>query len=131
AGPIKRFQDFNEQLHKENRFNSEKFRGGIGLIFLGLYKKMVLGDNLGHIVNLGFKNALTMGTADAWLAAVGFTFQIYLDFAGYTDIGRGSALLLGYKLPPNFNWPFLAANLTDFWRRWHSSLSTWLRDYLF
>lgn len=131
AGPIKRFQDFNEQLHKENRFNTQKFREGVGLIFLGLYKKMVLGDNLGHIVNVGFKNALTMGTADAWLAAVGFTFQIYLDFAGYTDIGRGSALLLGYKLPANFNWPFLAANLTDFWRRWHISLSTWLRDYLF
>jgi alginate O-acetyltransferase complex protein AlgI len=131
AGPIKRYQDFNTQIHKENRFSSEKFREGVTLIFLGLYKKMVLGDNLGHVVNLGFKHAAEMGTADAWVAAVGFTFQIYLDFSGYTDIGRGSALLLGYKLPPNFNWPWLAANLTEFWRRWHISLSTWLRDYLF
>lgn len=131
AGPIKRFQDFNEQLHKENHFKSEKFREGISLIFLGLYKKTVLGDNLGHVVNVGFKHALQMGTMDAWVAAIGFTFQIYLDFSGYTDMGRGSALLLGYKLPPNFNWPWLASNLTEFWRRWHISLSTWLRDYLF
>lgn len=131
AGPIKRFQDFNEQLSFQPRFSKEKFSEGIGLIFLGLYKKMVLGDNLGHVVNVGFANPAGMGTLDAWLAAVGFTIQIYLDFSGYTDIGRGSALLLGYKLPDNFNWPFLAASLNDFWRRWHISLSTWLRDYLF
>jgi alginate O-acetyltransferase complex protein AlgI len=131
AGPIKRFQDFDQQLKEQPRFSKEKFKEGISLIFLGLYKKMVLGDNLGHVVNLGFASPAAMGTVDAWIAAVGFTFQIYLDFSGYTDIGRGSALLLGYKLPDNFNWPFLAASLNDFWRRWHISLSTWLRDYLF
>jgi alginate O-acetyltransferase complex protein AlgI len=131
AGPIKRFQDFNEQLHLPSYFSTEKFKEGISLIFLGLYKKMVLGDNLGHVVNIGFANPAAMGTLDAWLAGVLFTIQIYLDFSGYTDIGRGSALLLGYKLPDNFNWPFLAASLNDFWRRWHISLSTWLRDYLF
>jgi alginate O-acetyltransferase complex protein AlgI len=131
AGPIKRYQDFTEQLNQGAHFSKEKFKEGLSLIFLGLYKKMVLGDNLGHVVNVGFINPAGMGTVDAWLAAVGFTFQIYLDFSGYTDIGRGSALLLGYKLPENFNWPFLAASLNDFWRRWHISLSTWLRDYLF
>ena len=131
AGPIKRFQDFNQQLRTENRFNREKFREGVGLILLGLYKKIALGDNIGHVVNIGFTHPLEMGTLDAWVAAIGFTFQIYLDFSGYTDIGRGSALLLGYKIPANFNWPFLAASLNDFWRRWHISLSTWLRDYLF
>ncbi len=131
AGPIKRFQDFNEQLKSHSRFNIDYFRAGLALIFVGLFKKMVLSDNLGHVVNAGFNHPLSMGTVDAWIAAVGFTFQIYLDFSGYTDIGRGSALLLGYKLPENFNWPFLAANLNDFWRRWHISLSTWLRDYLF
>lgn len=131
AGPIKRFQDFNEQLAQKLHFSVEKFREGLSLIFLGLFKKMVLGDNLGHVVNVGFASPLQMGTVDAWMAAVGFTLQIYLDFSGYTDIGRGSALLLGYKLPANFNWPFLAASLNDFWRRWHISLSTWLRDYLF
>lgn len=131
AGPIKRFQDFTEQLKAHAKFNLEYFREGLSLIFIGLFKKMVLSDNLGHVVNLGFAQPLAMGTIDAWIAAVGFTFQIYLDFSGYTDIGRGSALLLGYKLPENFNWPFLAANLNEFWRRWHISLSTWLRDYLF
>ncbi|MBY0359881.1 MAG: hypothetical protein K2W82_17895 [Candidatus Obscuribacterales bacterium] len=131
AGPIKRFQDFDDQLKANHKFDFKLFREGLGLIFIGLFKKMVLGDNLGRVVAVGFNNPLQMGTVDAWLAAVGFTIQIYVDFSGYTDIGRGSALLLGYKLPENFNWPFLAASLTEFWRRWHISLSTWLRDYLF
>lgn len=131
AGPIKRFQDFDEQLNANAKFDPQLFREGLGLIFVGLFKKMVLGDNLGHVVAVGFNAPAQMGTLDAWLCAVGFTIQIYVDFSGYTDIGRGSAQLLGYRLPPNFNWPFLAANLTEFWRRWHISLSTWLRDYLF
>ena len=131
AGPIKRYQDFDEQMHANKKFDPELFREGLGLIFIGLFKKMVLGDNLGHVVALGFNAPAQMGTLDAWLAAVGFTIQIYIDFSGYTDIGRGSAQLLGYRLPINFNWPFLASNLTEFWRRWHISLSTWLRDYLF
>ncbi len=131
AGPIKRYQDFDEQLHANHKFDPNMFREGLGLIFIGLFKKMALGDNLGHVVAVGFNNPAAMGTLDAWLAAIGFTIQIYVDFSGYTDIGRGSAQLLGYKLPSNFNWPFLAANLTEFWRRWHISLSTWLRDYLF
>lgn len=131
AGPIKRFQDFDDQLKADHKFDPSAFREGIGLILIGLFKKMVLGDNLGHVVAVGFNNPAQMGTADAWLAAIGFTIQIYVDFSGYTDIGRGSALLLGYRLPENFNWPFLAASLTEFWRRWHISLSTWLRDYLF
>jgi alginate O-acetyltransferase complex protein AlgI len=131
AGPIKRFQDFDEQLKSDHKFNPADFREGMGLILIGLFKKMVLGDNLGHVVAVGFNAPAQMGTVDAWIAAVGFTIQIYVDFSGYTDIGRGSALLLGYRLPENFNWPFLAASLTEFWRRWHISLSTWLRDYLF
>lgn len=131
AGPIKRFQDFDDQLKANLKFDSGMFREGVGLILIGLFKKMVLGDNLGHVVAVGFNAPAQMGTLDAWLAAVGFTIQIYVDFSGYTDIGRGSALLLGYRLPENFNWPFLASSLTEFWRRWHISLSTWLRDYLF
>ncbi|MBX9688590.1 MAG: hypothetical protein K2X27_17910, partial [Candidatus Obscuribacterales bacterium] len=123
AGPIKRFQDFEEQLFANRKFDPDMFREGLGLIFIGLFKKMVLGDNLGHVVAVGFNAPAQMGTLDAWMAAVGFTIQIYVDFSGYTDIGRGSAQLLGYRLPANFNWPFLAANLTEFWRRWHISLS--------
>lgn len=131
AGPIKRFQDFTHQLLEKPVFSSANFREGIFLILQGLFKKIVLGDNLGFIVNNGFDRPAQLGLVDAWIAVAGFTFQIFFDFSGYTDIGRGSALLLGYKVPENFNWPFLAANLTEFWRRWHISLSTWLRDYLF
>lgn len=131
AGPIKRFQDFTHQLLEKPVFLGENFREGMFLILQGLFKKIVLGDNMGYVVNTGFNHASRMGLIDTWIAVAGFTFQIFFDFSGYTDIGRGSALLLGYKVPENFNWPFLAANLTDFWRRWHISLSTWLRDYLF
>lgn len=131
AGPIKRFQDFMAQLASEPVFKSATFRAGLFLIFLGLFKKVVLSDNLGQIVSTGFTHPERMGTLDAWIAVSGFTIQIFLDFSGYTDIGRGSAMLLGYKVPENFNWPLLSSNLTEFWRRWHISLSTWLRDYLF
>jgi D-alanyl-lipoteichoic acid acyltransferase DltB (MBOAT superfamily) len=131
AGPIKRFQDFIHQLEEQIPLDKADLRGGVFLILQGLYKKVVLGDNIGTLVGYGFSHIASLGTLDAWLAVVGFTFQIFFDFSGYTDIGRGSAKLLGYNVPENFNWPFLAANLTDFWRRWHMSLSTWLRDYLF
>jgi alginate O-acetyltransferase complex protein AlgI len=131
AGPIKRFQDFRAQLETHRLLKNADFRTGIFLIMQGLYKKVVLGDNLGILVGYGFSHINQLGTLDAWLAMAGFQFQIFFDFSGYTDIGRGSALLFGYKVPENFNWPFLAANLTEFWRRWHMSLSTWLRDYLF
>ncbi|MBS1999521.1 MAG: MBOAT family protein [Cyanobacteria bacterium SZAS LIN-2] len=131
AGPIKRFQDFMHQLEEKPVFKNELFGQGIFLIMQGFFKKVVLGDNMGIIVSQGFNHVGNLPLADAWLATAGFTFQIFFDFSGYTDIGRGSALLFGYKVPENFNLPFLAANLTDFWRRWHMSLSTWLRDYLF
>jgi alginate O-acetyltransferase complex protein AlgI len=131
AGPIKRFQDFNLQLAKNISFRDTDFRAGVFLIMQGLYKKVVLGDNMGILVGYGFSHIHQLGTLDAWLAMAGFQFQIFFDFSGYTDIGRGSALLFGYKVPENFNWPFIAANLTQFWHRWHMSLSTWLRDYLF
>jgi len=131
AGPIKRFQDFMKQLLDEPVFKGSTFKAGLFLIFLGLFKKIVLGDNLGQVVNAGFNHLDKLGTLDAWISVVAFQLQIFFDFSGYTDIGRGSALLFGYKVPQNFNWPFLAANLTEFWHRWHMSLSTWLRDYLF
>jgi alginate O-acetyltransferase complex protein AlgI len=131
AGPIKRFQDFMQQMGAHPAFQSQQFRQGTFLILQGLFKKVVLGDNLSPIVGRGFTNCGEIGLVDAWLAVIGFSYQLYFDFSGYTDIGRGSALLLGYKVPENFNLPFLAANLTDFWRRWHISLSSWLRDYLF
>lgn len=131
AGPIKRFQDFMHQLEEKPTLKAEYFNEGLFLILQGFFKKIVLGDNIGLLVGQGFHNLQNLSLCDAWVTAIGFTFQIFFDFSGYTDIGRGSALLLGYKVPENFNLPFLAHNLTNFWHRWHISLSTWLRDYLF
>jgi alginate O-acetyltransferase complex protein AlgI len=131
AGPIKRYQDFVLQLAKESVFKGEQFNRGIALLLQGLFKKVALADNLALIATRGFSDVSQLGTSDAWLTVLAFTLQIYFDFSGYTDMGRGSALMLGFELPDNFNFPYLARNLQDFWKRWHISLSSWLRDYLY
>lgn len=101
------------------------------MILMGLAKKVLLADNLALVVQAGFSHPENFSSVDLWLITYAFAFQIFFDFAGYTDVARGSALLFGYKVPINFNLPYLAANPADFWNRWHISLSTWLRDYLF
>jgi len=131
AGPIKRYQDFDKQLDEKPQVTFDQFASGLFLIAQGLFKKTALGDNLAPIVKAGFDNPNLMGTFEGWLCITAFAFQIYYDFSGYTDIGRGSAKLLGYSLPENFNMPYIANSLKEFWHRWHMSLSTWLRDYLF
>jgi alginate O-acetyltransferase complex protein AlgI len=131
AGPIKRYQDFMAQLVEPKPFNSKNFEAGMWLILQGMFKKVALGDNLALLVQSGFSAPAGLDMLNAWVAAIAFALQIYFDFSGYTDIGRGSAQLFGYSLPPNFNLPYLAKNLQDFWHRWHISLSTWLRDYLY
>lgn len=131
AGPIKRFQDFDPQLAEPSKFDRGLFGEGIALILQGMFKKVVLGDNLAAIVQAGYAAPLSMSMADAWLCIFAFCFQLYFDFSGYTDIGRGSAMLLGYRLPENFNLPLLANNVKEFWRRWHMTLSNWLRDYVY
>jgi alginate O-acetyltransferase complex protein AlgI len=131
AGPIKRYEDFDPQVVKERRFDSVLFQRGLCLILEGLFKKVALGDNLALIVQRGFASCQYLTPLDTWVAVIAFTMQIYYDFSGYTDIGRGSAMLFGIHLPENFNKPYLAGSVIDFWRRWHISLSLWLRDYLY
>lgn len=133
AGPIKRYQDFDKQLEDPAKLKvtESQLTEGLWLIARGLFKKVALGDNLAPIVQAGFANPQLMSSTDAWIAALAFAFQIYYDFSGYTDIGRGSAMLFGFSLPENFNMPYIARSLKDFWHRWHISLSTWLRDYLY
>jgi alginate O-acetyltransferase complex protein AlgI len=131
AGPIKRYQDFIRQLDCPRVFSAEALERGLRLILQGLFKKVAIADNLAPIVSAGFSNASTLGGLEAWVAACAFAVQIYCDFSGYTDMGRGSAIMLGFDLPDNFNWPYIAKNLPDFWKRWHISLSSWLRDYLY
>lgn len=131
AGPIKRYQDFWIKIKSPHSFNRNTFNAGIALLLQGLFKKIALADNFALIANTGFQNYASLGTLEAFIAALAFTFQIYFDFSGYTDMGRGSALLFGIELPVNFNLPYLAASIIDFWKRWHISLSLWLRDYLY
>ena len=133
AGPIKRYEAFIPQLDLPSRFEWARAGEGLQLITWGLFKKIVLADRLGAMVSLGFPDTghAALNPVDAWVTVLAFAMQIYLDFSGYTDIGRGSAVILGFSVPENFRRPYLASSISEFWRRWHISLSTWLRDYLF
>ncbi len=138
AGPIKRFENFIEQIGTAPgssasalKFRSTDMQAGIALILQGLFKKVAIADNLAVFANTGFNPALHLSAVDTWIGVLAFALQIYFDFSGYTDMGRGSAKMLGISLPDNFNFPYLANSIADFWRRWHISLSTWLRDYLY
>jgi alginate O-acetyltransferase complex protein AlgI len=131
AGPIKRYQDFLPQFEKPEIFSIENFDDGVALILLGLCKKVLVADTLSFFVSAGYGHAASFTGLDLWFFTWAFAFQIYFDFSGYTDIARGSALLFSFKVPINFNLPYLSQSVSEFWRRWHISLSTWLRDYLF
>ncbi len=131
AGPVKRYPDFVAQMLEEKKPHLSDFDEGVPLIITGMAKKLLLANNLATFVQMGFADPTVYGALELWLFAYAFAFQIYFDFSAYTDIGRGSAMLFGYHIPINFNLPFIAANMADFWKRWHISLSTWLRDYLF
>lgn len=131
AGPIKRFPDFVKQLQHPRTLREVDVDGAVGLILRGLVKKVLVADTLAPVVAAAFARPEAQGWATAWFAVFAFATQIYCDFSGYTDIGRGCAELLGYVVPENFNRPYQAATPAEFWHRWHMSLSTWLRDYLF
>lgn len=131
AGPIVRPHDFLPQLQRPKRFSWGRCYLGLRLFLLGLFKKAVLADHLATVVDPVFAAPGTFDSAAVWLAVLAYAMQIYCDFSGYSDMALGIAHTLGFKLPANFRLPYLAASITDFWRRWHISLSTWLRDYLY
>jgi D-alanyl-lipoteichoic acid acyltransferase DltB (MBOAT superfamily) len=132
AGPIVRARDLMPQL-KELKPTSEVERwNGFKLIVIGFFKKVVLADNIAPLVNSGFANIhQTSNSLFWWMVIIGFAFQIYFDFSGYSDIARGLAKWLGLHFRLNFNHPYHAASLREFWARWHISLSTWFRDYVY
>ena len=130
AGPIVRAEEFLPQLTKRPLIDSAALWEGLALIVFGLFKKLALADNLGLVVDPIFVD-LHATPSRILLATYGFAAQIYCDFSGYSDMALGTARLFGYRLPENFNWPYLARNPADFWRRWHISLSNWLRDYIY
>lgn len=132
AGPIIRPMDFFPQLAHRAPLTSEDSRWGMREILKGLLKKVALANYCAPIADAYFTGGQYAGAAvPAWAGVLAFSLQIYFDFSGYTDIARGCARLLGYRFPPNFERPYLSADITDFWRRWHISLSFWLRDYLY
>lgn len=131
AGPIERPQHILPQLHSKIRFSSKNLSLGIFLIIVGLFKKIVIADRLGLYVDPVFSNPHARSSLDLLLATYFFAFQIYCDFSGYSDIAVGAALTLGIELMRNFNMPYISQNISEFWHRWHISLSTWFRDYLY
>ncbi|MEA3317465.1 MAG: MBOAT family O-acyltransferase [Bacteroidota bacterium] len=132
AGPIVRASEFIPQIHKKYSLTKREFGHAIFLILNGLIKKMVISDYISiNFVDRIFESPLSFTGFENLMAIYGYSIQIYCDFSGYTDIAIGVALILGFKLPVNFNSPYKAINITDFWRRWHISLSSWLKDYLY
>jgi alginate O-acetyltransferase complex protein AlgI len=132
AGPIVRAREFFGDLYHWRRPSSDDVLRGLLLLFLGLAKKMVMADQFAQIANGYFQDVTREpGMMAAWSAVIAFGIQIYFDFSGYTDMAIGMAKLLGFHFPANFRRPYLASSITDFWHRWHISLSRWLRDYLY
>jgi D-alanyl-lipoteichoic acid acyltransferase DltB (MBOAT superfamily) len=132
AGPIVRAESMLPQLLKVTPVTKDKRWDGFQLIVRGYFKKMVIADNLAPLVMAAFSAPeLNSSSMFWWGAIIAFAFQIYCDFAGYSDIARGLALWMGYDFPDNFNHPYISTSIREFWERWHISLSTWFRDYLY
>jgi len=131
AGPIIRARNFLPQLKREKRFDWGRFDLGLQFVLMGLFKKIAIADRMAYLVDPVYASPGNYSTTAIWIAVVAYSLQIYCDFSGYSDIAIGTAHLLGFKLPENFNMPYLSRNITEFWQRWHISLSTWLRDYVF
>ena len=132
AGPIVRYREIADQLTQQRSHRFDDIAAGFPRFALGLSKKVVIADSLAPLVDACFATpADQMTTATAWLGAIGYTLQLYFDFSGYSDMAIGLGRMLGFKLPENFARPYSSASITEFWRRWHMSLSRWFRDYVY
>lgn len=131
AGPIERAAHLLPQFYKKRTFDYSKAVDGMRQILWGLFKKIVIADNCAEHANLIFNNSVDYSGSTLILGALFFTFQIYCDFSGYSDIAIGTSRLFGFDLMQNFNFPYFSRDIAEFWRRWHVSLSTWFRDYLY
>ncbi|MHA8093579.1 MBOAT family O-acyltransferase [Aquirufa lenticrescens] len=131
AGPIVRAKDFLGQINSPENMDARRYKESLFRIVTGLVKKLLIADYLGKYVDMVFENPAFYSGGENLLGALAYSFQIYFDFSGYSDIAIGLALLLGYRLKENFENPYGSSNVTEFWRKWHISLSTWLRDYVY
>jgi alginate O-acetyltransferase complex protein AlgI len=131
AGPIVRASELLPQIPAPRRFDLPAFYAAVNLLAIGFVKKVLLADNFAPFVEQVYGHPSAHNRFMCMVAVYGYSMQVYLDFSAYSDIARGCAKLLGYELPVNFNQPYLATSIADFWRRWHMTLSRWLRDYLY
>ncbi len=131
AGPIERPQNMLWQFHTEHKFDAKRTVDGLKLMAWGFFKKLVIADNLATIVNAAYKSPESISGLSLILATYFFAFQIYCDFSGYTDIARGASRIMGIELMQNFNLPYFSKTISEFWRRWHISLSSWFTDYVY
>ncbi|MFN0200842.1 MAG: MBOAT family O-acyltransferase [Bacteroidia bacterium] len=131
AGPIERPQNVIHQFYEKHEFDYQRFVDGIKMMIWGLMKKVVIADRLAVYVNEAYNNPNDQSTASLILATYFFAIQIYCDFSGYSDMALGSAWVMGYDLMENFRTPYISKNIKEFWARWHISLSSWFRDYLY
>ncbi len=131
AGPILKPKDFLPQLKEATKITLPNMSDGAQLFLWGLMKKILVADRVAPFVDTVFKHPDSFSSPVVWLAVIAYGLQIYCDFSGYTDMAIGAAKMMGYDIPRNFDLPYLSTNITDFWRRWHISLSTWLRSYLY
>lgn len=132
AGPIKRYEKFLPSLKEGKEHATAKdFSQGIVQVAAGFFKKIVLADNLTLYISATAPNFASISMPERWLFLAALAFRIYFDFSGYSDIAIGIARMMGIELPANFNWPYVARNMQEFWHRWHMSLSLWVRDYIY
>jgi alginate O-acetyltransferase complex protein AlgI len=132
AGPVVRYAEIKEQLDtKRRRLVKSDVFWGMALFVIGLSKKVLIADPLGGVVDIVHRPDAMLTTYSVWLAAICYTFQIYFDFSGYTDMAIGMARMMGFRFPRNFNRPYAARSMTEFWQRWHMTLSRWFRDYVY
>lgn len=131
AGPIVRYKTIATQLD-ERKESQEQFANGVHRFIIGLGKKVLLANNIGLVwEQISSYNIETLSTATAWIGAIAFSFQIYFDFSGYSDMAIGLGKMFGFNFLENFNYPYISKSITEFWRRWHISLGTWFKEYVY
>ena len=129
AGPIVRYESINKEL-KERKVSFENFSYGVNRFVIGLFKKIVIANNIGELTNI-LTSSSEVSVLLYWILGISYMLQIYFDFSGYSDIAIGIGRMIGFNFPENFNYPYIASSVTDFWRRWHITLSSWFRDYVY
>lgn len=131
AGPIVKAKEFLPQLEETRKISLRRLNDGLQIFLFGMFKKVVIADHLSVFVDDVFRVPTAYSSVSVWLAVISYSIQIYCDFSGYSDMAVGCAMCIGYDLPKNFNVPYLSKNVSEFWKRWHISLSTWLQQYLY